>query len=38
MFRLIDLLIIMAVCVVFGYSGGKEHGFTKLLKFFGFDD
>lgn len=38
MFRLIDLLIIMTVCVIFGYCGGKEHGFTKLLKFFGLDD
>ena len=37
MARLASFIIILVVAVVFGYCGGKNRGFHKLLNFFGIE-
>lgn len=38
MLHTLSVLIVLALAVVFGYCGGREHGFHDLLEYFGFDD
>lgn len=35
---LASAIVLLLTAVTFGYFGGKEHGFHKLLKALGFDD
>lgn len=35
---LASAIVLLLTAVTFGYFGGKEHGFHKLLNALGFDD
>lgn len=38
MLHSLSVIVILTVCIAFGYCGGRDHGFHDFLKYFGLDD